>query len=184
MRRQLSMLFLILIALWCRVPAEASAHDEPAALYQLRTYSTAPDKLDILLERFARVNVPIFQKHELTLVGAWTPEPSEASPDRLIYLVSFLGVPRLMRHGAHFWPIPSGSRPLPPRRKSMARLLQELRLSTWLQPTIARLLRLLGQAFRLASHQQRVRRARGMSYMGPTSLKCGDIWQVLGSSPH
>jgi hypothetical protein len=58
-------------------------------IYQLRTYTTAPEKLEVLVERFGRVNLPLFKAHGITLVGAWTPHESDEGGDRLVYLVSF-----------------------------------------------------------------------------------------------
>lgn len=58
-------------------------------VYQLRTYYTAPDKLPVLLERFEKTNLPLFQKHGIQLVGAWTPAPGDTAGDRLVYLVRF-----------------------------------------------------------------------------------------------
>ena len=72
----------------------AATAEDGAKVYQLRTYTTAPEKLDVLLDRFEATNLPLFEKHGITLVGAWTPEP-EAQPEgepRLVYLVSFPSV--------------------------------------------------------------------------------------------
>ncbi len=64
------------------------AEEKDAPVYELRTYTTAPDKLPVLLERFGKHNLPIFERHGIELVGAWTPmDPEE--PERLVYLVSF-----------------------------------------------------------------------------------------------
>ena len=65
------------------------APEGPAAVYQLRTYHAAPEKLEVLLDRFAETNLPLFEEHDITLVGAWTPEEPEDAGDRLVYLVSF-----------------------------------------------------------------------------------------------
>jgi hypothetical protein len=63
---------------------------ETVRTYQLRTYYTAPGKLPVLLNRFATVNVPLYEKLGIRLEGAWVPlEPDDAG-DRLVYLVSFL----------------------------------------------------------------------------------------------
>lgn len=69
--------------------ASARGAEDPAMTYQLRSYTTAPEKLDVLVERFQRVNLPLFQKHGITLIGAWTPHESDEGDDRLVYLVGF-----------------------------------------------------------------------------------------------
>jgi hypothetical protein len=68
-----------------------AAHAQPATppVYQLRTYHTAPGKLPVLLERFETTNLPLFRKHGITLVGAWTPAAGDTAGDRLVYLVRF-----------------------------------------------------------------------------------------------
>ena len=61
----------------------------PLMLYELRTYWTAPDKLDALHARFRDVTLPLFARHGMHVVGFWTPSPrTEASGD-LVYLLMF-----------------------------------------------------------------------------------------------
>ena len=66
--------------------ATAGFAKEEGAIYELRTYTTAPGKLPVLLERFGRSNLPLFEKHGIELVGAWTPVEQG---DQLIYLLRF-----------------------------------------------------------------------------------------------
>ena len=69
--------------------ADAPAQPSEPPAYQLRTYFTAPGKLPVLLERFETTNLPLFRKHGITLVGAWTPAAGDTAGDRLVYLVRF-----------------------------------------------------------------------------------------------
>jgi hypothetical protein len=69
--------------------APAAAQPPEPPVYQLRTYSTAPGKLPVLLERFEKTNLPLFRKHGIALVGAWTPAAGDTAGDRLVYLVRF-----------------------------------------------------------------------------------------------
>ncbi len=83
---------LALLGLSVCFAASVSAQEtktEKRPIYELRTYSTAPDKLGVLVKRFQETNVPLFQKHGITLVGAWTPAEKDEQGDRLVYLVSF-----------------------------------------------------------------------------------------------
>ena len=50
-------------------PAARAADDAP--IYELRQYTTAPGKLGVLLDRFGKHNLPIFERHGINLVGAW-----------------------------------------------------------------------------------------------------------------
>lgn len=69
------------------ITAGAKADEPP--VYELRTYTTAPGKLPVLVGRFGESNRSLFAKHGIELVGAWTPtEPGDAG-ERLIYLVRF-----------------------------------------------------------------------------------------------
>lgn len=61
----------------------------PGRLYQIRTYTTAPGKLDVLLERFKTHNLPIFERVGIQLEGAWTPLDPAKDGEKLVYLVSF-----------------------------------------------------------------------------------------------
>lgn len=63
--------------------------DAPSRVYELRTYSTAPERLANLIDRFREHNLRLFQRHGITLVGAWVPFEKDEAGDRLIYLVSF-----------------------------------------------------------------------------------------------
>lgn len=71
-------------------PIAAAAEPVPdGPIYELRTYTTAPGKLPVLIERFGRSNLPLFEKHGIKLVGAWTPADPAEGGERLVYLVSF-----------------------------------------------------------------------------------------------
>ncbi|WP_169979498.1 NIPSNAP family protein [Tautonia rosea] len=67
----------------------ATAEEDPVMTFQLRSYTTAPEKLEVLVERFQRVNLPLFERHDITLIGAWTPHESDDGDERLVYLVGF-----------------------------------------------------------------------------------------------
>jgi hypothetical protein len=59
---------------------------EPARVFELRIYTAAPGKMELLHERFRRHTLRIFKKHGIESVGYWT---SESEPDRLYYLVAY-----------------------------------------------------------------------------------------------
>lgn len=71
------------------IASDFQGEKRPSMIYQIRTYTTAPEKLDVLVDRFDRVNLPLFDRHGITLVGAWIPHESDTEGDRLVYLVAF-----------------------------------------------------------------------------------------------
>jgi hypothetical protein len=66
--------------------AEGAAKPElKARVYELRTYTTNPGRLDALHKRFREHTNYLFVKHGMTLVGYWTPVDK---PDTLVYLLA------------------------------------------------------------------------------------------------
>lgn len=58
-------------------------------VFELRTYTTPPGKLDALHARFTHHTMKLFSKHGMTHIGYWTPNAS--SPDaghKLIYILA------------------------------------------------------------------------------------------------
>jgi hypothetical protein len=70
----------------------AGAADQPAKdqrVFELRTYTTNPGKLDALHKRFREHTNRIFKKHGVEIIGYWTPAEGPQSQDTLIYVVAF-----------------------------------------------------------------------------------------------
>ena len=57
-------------------------------IYELRTYTCEPGKLDALKARFRDHTVRIFNKHGMESVGYWVPEDPERSSNTLIYILA------------------------------------------------------------------------------------------------
>lgn len=58
-------------------------------VFELRTYTTAPGKLDALNSRFREHTVKLFSKHGMTHIGYWTPTEKEPGAENtLIYILS------------------------------------------------------------------------------------------------
>ncbi len=71
----------------------APAADAPAGkVYELRTYTTDPGKLDALNARFRDVTCKLFKKHGIEIVGFWTPVEGDDAKTTLIYMVAFPGI--------------------------------------------------------------------------------------------
>jgi hypothetical protein len=77
-----SALFLAAVA---AVTAAAAAGPD-TRVYELRTYTAAPGKLDALNARFRDHTCKLFEKHGMTNVGYWV--PVENTANKLIYLLA------------------------------------------------------------------------------------------------
>jgi hypothetical protein len=72
--------------------ATRPAADPPAKtrVFELRTYTTHPDKMGDLHKRFREHTCALFKKHGIELVGFWTPlDEKDGKANKLIYIVSF-----------------------------------------------------------------------------------------------
>ena len=56
-------------------------------VYELRTYTAEPGKLEALKARFRDHTIRIFKKHHMESVGYWVPSDSDASKNTLIYIL-------------------------------------------------------------------------------------------------
>ena len=65
-------------------PAEAAAG---ARVFEIRTYTTHPGKLDALNARFRNHTTSIFKKHGMESIGYWVPEDPALSKNTLIYIL-------------------------------------------------------------------------------------------------
>lgn len=64
----------------------SSVYAEGGKIYELRTYTSTPGKLDDLQARFRDHTTRIFNKHGMKVVGYWVPV-GERSADTLIYIL-------------------------------------------------------------------------------------------------
>ena len=77
--------------------AAAAAHAEPKAagpaggrVFELRTYTASPGKLDALHARFRNHTVALFKKHRMEVIAFWEPMDKEAGAgEKLVYLLAF-----------------------------------------------------------------------------------------------
>ena len=76
----------LLTALLAAIPAPVSAGDR---VFELRTYTAAPGKLDALNARFRDHTIALFKKHGMEVVGFWEPLDKEAGAgERLVYILA------------------------------------------------------------------------------------------------
>ena len=57
-------------------------------VFEMRTYTAAPGKLDALNRRFRDHTVKLFTKHGMQHVGYWTPADAPLSENTLIYVIA------------------------------------------------------------------------------------------------
>lgn len=66
-------------------PAAAQGSDR---VFELRTYTSPPGRLDDLHARFRSHTVGLFEKHGMTNIGYWVPADDPLRQNTLIYIVA------------------------------------------------------------------------------------------------
>ena len=64
------------------------ADESKARVFEIRTYTTLPGRLDALHARFRDHTVRLFEKHGMTNVGYWVPVDGEKAQNTLIYILA------------------------------------------------------------------------------------------------
>jgi hypothetical protein len=82
-----------------RQDAEANANAEKhsakgdkkmdAQVFELRTYTAAPGKIDDLHARFREHTLKLFERHHMTVVGFWRTADEQQANRQLVYLLAF-----------------------------------------------------------------------------------------------
>lgn len=80
-----SLLLLLFAVLSTAAPATAQQVEHRC--YELRVYTSPPDKLDDLDRRFRKFSRRVFAKHDMDQVGFWIPISNEEN--RLFYILSY-----------------------------------------------------------------------------------------------
>jgi hypothetical protein len=83
-----------LVAGWLAKGVPAAAEEKPwsGKVYELRVYTTNPDKLAALHARFRDHTCRLFKKHGVEVIGFWTPTEGEEAQNTLYYIVAFPSV--------------------------------------------------------------------------------------------
>lgn len=69
--------------------AKAGDNDRrPDKVFELRTYTTAPGKLDNLHRRFADHTMKIFTRHDMKNIVYWTPDDPKLKANTLVYVLA------------------------------------------------------------------------------------------------
>jgi hypothetical protein len=87
--RRAALTFVLALLAACAVRSELVA--QPAAgathVFELRTYTTHPGRLEALIRRFRDHTTRIFEKHGMVNVGYWVPQDPPLSDNTLVYLL-------------------------------------------------------------------------------------------------
>ena len=77
-----------ILALICSFCLSFNAQaEENTTVFELRTYTSAPGRLDDLQSRFRDHTTRIFAKHGMKVIDYWTPTDPEKANDTLIYVL-------------------------------------------------------------------------------------------------
>jgi NIPSNAP len=70
------------------MPPPAVVHAAPGdQVFELRTYTARPGRLEALKSRFRDHTIRILRKHNMTAIGYWTPQDAPLSGNTLIYIL-------------------------------------------------------------------------------------------------
>lgn len=58
-------------------------------IFELRTYTAAPGKMDALNARFRNHTNRLFEKHGMTIIGFWMPAKQKEGEEKLIYILAY-----------------------------------------------------------------------------------------------
>jgi hypothetical protein len=58
-------------------------------VFELRTYYAAPGKMEALHARFRDHTRKLFKKHNMTIIGFWSPTDADQAKRQLVYLLAF-----------------------------------------------------------------------------------------------
>src|SRR5437870_5399902 len=58
-------------------------------IFELRTYTAAPGKMEALNARFRDHTCKLFEKHGMTNIGYWNPTDAKDAEQKLVYLLAF-----------------------------------------------------------------------------------------------
>ena len=67
---------------------ESVAQAQGERIFEMRTYTALPGRLDALNARFRNHTTRIFEKHGMTNVGYWTPQEAPLAENTLVYILA------------------------------------------------------------------------------------------------
>jgi hypothetical protein len=73
---------------WHSAASGPLAAQASTRVFELRTYTANPGKFDAMKTRFRDHILPLFKKHNLTVVGFWAPIDPPLSENTLVYILA------------------------------------------------------------------------------------------------
>lgn len=70
-------------------PANEEEKKVDNRIFELRTYTAAPGKMDALNARFRNHTNKLFEKHGMTIIGFWMPAQQKEDAEKLIYILAY-----------------------------------------------------------------------------------------------
>jgi hypothetical protein len=58
-------------------------------IFELRTYTAVPGRIEALHARFREHTLRLFKKHDMTVIGFWSPADAQQANRQLVYLLAF-----------------------------------------------------------------------------------------------
>jgi hypothetical protein len=80
--------FLSLLALGVFAMTVSAADKSDSRVFELRTYTAAPGRMDNLHARFRDHTCKLLEKHGMTLIGFWVPTVPKGAEETLVYIVA------------------------------------------------------------------------------------------------
>ena len=78
---------MLLLTGFILLPLSITAETSAEKIYEIRTYTSAPGKLDELHARFRDHTSRLFAKHSMRVIGYWVPVDDELSKTTLMYIL-------------------------------------------------------------------------------------------------
>lgn len=93
-----------------RATATHAPSTQDARVFEIRTYTTLPGRLDALNARFRNHTMRIFEKHGMTNIGYWVPQDAPRKDNTLIYIIAHASRAQADKNWAAFGKDPEWAR--------------------------------------------------------------------------
>ena len=76
------------VGYWFGRTTTVAAAGTNGKVFEIRTYTAEPGKLDALHSRFRDHTLEIFKKHGMTSIGYWVPQDGPTHANTLVYIIA------------------------------------------------------------------------------------------------
>lgn len=88
MIRCMKNLWLLFVCIASSGYSTANAAEPVTRVFELRTYTAAEGKLDVLHKRFREHTMQLFERHGMVNIGYWTPQDPALAANTLVYVIA------------------------------------------------------------------------------------------------